>query len=61
MKESNPFGQIAQLNTTTFATRLRWPLELRNTDSYAIKMNIFCFASLLLWKMHSSVNMCLAG
>jgi len=47
MKESNPFGQIAQLNMTTFATRLRWPLELSNIDLYAIKMNNFCFASFL--------------
>ena len=48
MKESNLFGQIAQLSMTMFATRLRLLLELCNIDLYAIKMNIFCFASFLL-------------
>jgi hypothetical protein len=40
IKESNPVGQIIQLNMTTFATRLRLLLELCNIDLYAIKMNI---------------------
>ena len=47
MKGRNPFGQIVQLDITTFATRLRLLLELCNIDFYATKMNVVSSVLLL--------------